>query len=571
MNKILKSREYLIYCRGKLHGDNLRPQILEFGDMTFLDCIKDRSVLAISGFNMATTPEYLIKSLYEKYTSTGHPKSLFIETDALPASSGRALDEVLKDAYQKGNEEFIRGMLIPFMGFSPWLQKMTVENSFQVYGWPIGITAYWFREIGSGRPGLLTKIGLGTYLDPEIDSGALNARAEEAKECTISKFSISNDEYLLYRSPKPEIAFVRTTFADRYGNLTMDDEPIRGTVMAIAQATRARPEPGVVVAQVKKYLGDVSVPPRNVEIPYPLVDFVVPSPEKYNWQASSFYYDPRASFKSNPWDSREFPGDSPEKNIVQSQAVIARRVAMELVSVINRKGPPILINLGVGIPSLISGIISREELSRNIVSVVESGPWGGLALTGPDFGVSLGAFAVSTIPDMFSNYEGGIIDVASLGFLQVDRFGNVNPSYIPGKLTGPGGFPVIAEGTPRAYFAGSFTAGKSDISFDREGIHINKEGEKIKFVKDVYKIFFSGKESIKYAKEVKFFTERCVFSLDSKGLTLVEIAKGVDIDRDILNMMEFKPELARDIRETPITVYGEEKMGLKYMIKKDQA
>jgi acyl CoA:acetate/3-ketoacid CoA transferase len=460
-------------------------------------------------------------------------------------------------------------MLVPFMGFSPWLQRMTVENSFQVYGWPIGITAYWFREIASGRPGLLTKIGLGTYLDPEVDSGALNSKADQAKECTISKFSISDEDYLLYRSPKPEIAFVRTTFADRYGNLTMDDEPIRGTVMAIAQATRARPNPGTVIAQVKKYLGDMSVPPRNVEIPYPLVDFVVPSPENYNWQASSFYYDPRASFKSNPWNSRDFPGDGAEKNIPQSQEVIARRVAIELVSVINSKGPPILINLGVGIPSLISGIISREELSRNIVSVVESGPWGGLALTGPDFGVSLGAFAVSTIPDMFSNYEGGIIDVASLGFLQVDRFGNVNPSYIPGKLTGPGGFPVIAEGTPRAYFAGSFTAGKTDISFDKNGIHIKKDGDLVKFVKDVYKIFFSGKEAVKYSKEVKFFTERCVFNLDSRGLILTEIAKGVDIDRDILDKMEFKPVIASDLKETPQAVYAEGKMNLKYMIRKE--
>ena len=546
----------------------MRPEILEFGDMRFLDCVKDRSVLAISGFNMATTPEYLIKSLYEKYKSTGHPKSLFIETDALPASSGRALDEVLRDAYENGNDDFIRGMLVPFMGFSPWLQKMTVENSFQVYGWPIGITAYWFREIASGRPGLLTKIGLGTYLDPEVDSGALNSKADQAKECTISKFSISSEDYLLYRSPKPGIAFVRTTISDGYGNLTMDDEPIRGTVMAIAQATRARPNPGVVIAQVKKYMGDMSVPPQNVEIPYPLVDFVVPSPEKYNWQASSFYYDPRASFKSNPWNSRDFSGDGTEKNIPQSQEVIARRVAIELVSVMNSKGPPILINLGVGIPSLISGIISSEDLSRNIVSVVESGPWGGLALTGPDFGVSLGAFAVSTIPDMFSNYEGGIIDVASLGFLQVDRFGNVNPSYIPGKLTGPGGFPVIAEGTPRAYFAGSFTAGKTDISFKSDGIHIKKDGDLVKFVNDVYKIFFSGKEAVKYSKEVKFFTERCVFSLDSRGMILTEIAKGVDIDRDIMDKMEFKPGISSDLKETPTSVYVDGKMNLKYMIKK---
>jgi len=169
---------------------------------------------------------------------------------------------------------------------------------------------------------------------------------------------------------------------------------------------------------------------------------------------------------------------------------------------------------------------------------------------------------------MFSNYEGGIIDVASLGFLQVDRFGNVNPSYIPGKLTGPGGFPVIAEGTPRAYFAGSFTAGKTDISFNKDGIHIKKDGDLVKFVNDVYKIFFSGKEAVKYSKEVKFFTERCVFNLDKKGLILTEIAKGADIDRDILNKMEFKPVIASDLKETPAIVYADGKMNLKYMVKK---
>jgi acyl CoA:acetate/3-ketoacid CoA transferase len=215
---------------------------------------------------------------------------------------------------------------------------------------------------------------------------------------------------------------------------------------------------------------------------------------------------------------------------------------------------------------LLSGIISEEGLSRDVVSVVESGPWGGVALTGPDFGISMGAFALSTIPDMFSNYEGGIIDTASLGFLQVDQKGNVNPSYIPGKLTGPGGFPVIAEGTPRVYFAGTFTAGKSDITVENGKLNIRSDGEVLKFVNRVYKIFFSGKQAMKFTKEVRYFTERAIFTLTGNGLRLDEVAPGVDLDRDILGRMEFRPMVSRELKEIPPVVLSGNRMNLKYMI-----
>jgi Acyl CoA:acetate/3-ketoacid CoA transferase len=169
----------------------MRPELSLEGDTGYLEEVHDGYVLGVSGFNLATTPEYLILELYRKYRATGHPRSLFIETDALPASPGRALDIVLKDMYETGDYSFIRGMLVPFMGFSPYLQKMTLEDKFPVYGWPIGVTAYWFREIASGRPGLLTKIGIGTFLDPDQDSGALNESARKESVCSVTKIDLS--------------------------------------------------------------------------------------------------------------------------------------------------------------------------------------------------------------------------------------------------------------------------------------------------------------------------------------------------------------------------------------------
>ena len=526
-------------------------------ELNFLKNINDGSTLAISGFNLANTPEFLIKKLYENYKLTGHPKHLFLETDALPASVDRALDIILREMYEANDFSLFRGLLIPFMGFSPYLQKIAMEDKIPVYGWPIGVASYWFREVASGRPGLLTRIGIGTFLDPDQDSGTLNESAKKSNICKITKLNISGSPLLLYEAPKPDVCFVRVSSADIMGSLSMEDEPIRGTVINIVQAVKARPKPGIVIAQVKLLDNEKQFAPRMVEVPYPLVDIVVRSPREFHWQAPSFEYDPRACFKINPSNITDsILHDLQNSDVPYNQGIIAKRIALELVKMRKEKGNTILLNLGVGIPALVSSILSRAGYSRDIVTVVESGPWGGIALTGGDFGVSMGAFALSTIPDMFSNYEGGIIDVASLGFLQVDRTGNVNPSYIPNKLTGPGGFSVIAQGSPTSLFAGNFTAGKTDLQFKDGKVKILKDGGTLKFVKNVYKIFFNGSEALKYGKKVKYFTERCVFELNEKGLCITEVPEGIDIDRDIMEKMEFKPEVSREVKRMPEIVFG---------------
>ena len=204
--------------------------------MTSLSEIKDSTIVAISGFNMATTPEYLILELYRRHVEEGHPKNIFIISDALPASPGRALDQIAEKLFKEPNQEFLRGILMPFLGFSPWLQKLVTDNRIECYGWPIGITAYWFREISAGRPGLLTKIGVDTFLDPRKEGAVLNERAKKNLSCRVSVLDIQGTDYLLYQAPKPEFALIRASVSDEKGNLSMQDEGIRGTVLSIAQA-----------------------------------------------------------------------------------------------------------------------------------------------------------------------------------------------------------------------------------------------------------------------------------------------------------------------------------------------
>lgn len=525
--------------------------------------IKDNSVIAISGFNMAITPEYLILELYKKYVEKGHPKNIFIISDVLPAIPGRALDKIAEPLYNDLNQKFLRGILMPFLGFSPWLQKMVQEERIEYYGWPIGITAYWFREIASGRPGLLTKIGIDTFLDPRREGAALNELGKKYASCKVSVLDIDGLEWLLYQAPKPNYSFIRASTSDETGNLSMEDEGIRGTILSIAQATKASPHQGIVIAQVKWITRSGSINPRDVDVPGPLVDYVTVSPKQYHWQSGNIEFDPRISYRILPSLTDTLFDGLPRVSMKAHEKVIARRVVLELVRLLEEKKDPVLVNLGIGIPAFVSSIAAEEDVSEFIITVLESGQWGGLALSGNDFGLAISPFALSTIPDVFSNFEGGIIDAASLGFLQIDKEGNVNPSILPNKMFGPGGFPVIAGGAPRTFFAGSFTAGKSNFILSNKTIKIQNDGLTSKFVEKVYRIVFSGKQAAKYGHTISYITERAVFRLTDRGIVLDELAPEIDIDKEILAKMDFLPIISSNLRTMDERIFDESKMNIK--------
>ena len=527
-----------------------------------LSDIKDNSVIAISGFNMAITPEYLILELYHQYTKNGHPKNLFIVSDALPATPGRALDKIAENLYKDPEQEFLRGALMPFLGFSPWLQKLVTDDRIECYGWPIGITAYWFREVAAGRPGLLTKIGVDTFLDPRNDGAVLNQRARKDGPCKVSLLDIEGTDYLLYQAPKPDYALIRASISDEYGNLSLREEGLKGTILSIAQAAKARPHAGTVIAQVRWLSKSGTISPRDVDVPGPLVIHVVVSPKEYHWQSGNIEYDLRLSYKVIPPITGSWLESLPKVLSYEHERVIARRILLELLAVFKKKRAPILVNLGIGIPALISSVGAEEDVSDFIITILESGPWGGLALSGNDFGLAISPFALSTIPDVFSNFEGGTIDAASLGFLQVDKEGNVNPSMLPNKIFGPGGFPVIAGGAPKICFGGAFTAGKSDIRISNNRINIVRDGTTSKFVEKVFKVVFSGHQAIKYGQEVLYVTERAVFRLSENGIILEEIAPGIDPDKDVYSKMSFMPN-AGLVKEMDERIFNEGKMEVR--------
>ncbi|MDR4510934.1 MAG: hypothetical protein MRJ93_04420 [Nitrososphaeraceae archaeon] len=525
--------------------------------------IRDNCIIAISGFNMATTPEFLIIELFRRYNKEGHPKNIFIISDALPAVPGRALDYVAEKLFLESNQEFIKGVLMPFLGFSPFLQKMIINEKIEYYGWPIGITAYWFREIASGRPGLITKIGIDTFLDPRREGAALNNLGKENATCKVSLIQVGGIECLLYQAPEPNYSFIRASTSDEMGNLSMDDEGLKGTILSIAQATKANPHQGTVIAQVKWITRYGSIHPRKVEVPSPLIDYVIISPAKYHWQSGTIESDPKLSYKILPPLTGELFNKITKISMKYHEKVIARRVLLELIKILEKKQAPVLVNLGIGIPALISSIATEEEVSEYIVTILESGQWGGLALSGNDFGAAISPFALSTIPDVFSNFEGGIIDAASLGFLEIDKYGNVNPSILPNRIYGPGGFPVIAGGAPRTFFAGSFTGGTSKIFVLNNSLRIQNDGIIKKFVENVYKVVFSGNQALKYGHSIKYITERAVFELKDKGLILKEIAPGVDIEKDIIAKMNFTPIVNSDLVEMDKKLFHEDKMNIK--------
>ena len=538
-------------------------------DISALDQVQDNDTIAISGFNMATTPEFLINQLYSKYQKAGHPNNLFIISDALPAVPGRALDYVARQLYNDKDQDFLKGSLMPFLGFSPWFQKLVMDNRIECYGWPIGITAYWFREIASGRPGLLTKIGLDTFLDPRTDDAALNELSKSRSSCKVEILKIDEEDYLFYKAPKPKFALIRASIADEMGNVSMKEEGIRGTVFSIAQATKALPTRGKVACQVRWITKSGTINPRDVDIPFPLIDHIVISPSEYHWQTGSIAYDPRLSSEIVSPSNRNLETIININKMEMYEKVIARRVTLEFVNLILQKKERVLINLGIGIPAFISSIIHEENIADLIISLIESGPWGGVALYGNDFGLALGSFALSTIPDMFSNFEGGIIDAASLGFLQIDKFGNVNPSMLPNRLFGAGGFPVIAGGVSKIFFAGAFTGGKKEINVTDNGIKILYDGPIAKFVENVYKISFSGYQAAKCGQEIMYVTERAVFRLDKNNneLVLEEIAPGIDIEKDVLSKMDFKPQISSEIKEMDIRLFGKSAMNIRNDLK----
>jgi acyl CoA:acetate/3-ketoacid CoA transferase len=509
--------------------------------------IRDGDVVTVSSSSGLGCPDKVLAALGARFAADGHPRDL---TTLHPIAAGdmygiRGIDHlaqpgmlktVLAGSYPSGPSS------LPM----PDIWRLIVENQIAAYNLPSGVMFDMHRDAAAQRPGVLTKVGLGTFVDPELQGGAMNARA--AAEPVVRKIEFAGDQWLFFPTIAPRVAIVRATTADERGNLSCEHE---GAFLgALEQAIAARNNGGVVIAQVKRMVRAGSLKPQQVHVPGVLIDHVVIDPEQR--QTTQTQYDPAISGEiARPEDSFELQEWGPEK-------VIARRAALELWS-------GAAVNLGFGISANVPRILLEEGLHGQVTWVIEQGAVGGLPLLGFAFGCSANADAIVPSPNQFAYFQGGGFDVALLSFLQIDRDGNVNVSKLGAKpylTAGCGGFIDITTHARRLVFSGFFTAG-AKLSVGDGKLTILQEGKSRKLVDAVEHVTFSGRMARQRGQRATYITERCVLDLLGDGLTVREIAPGVDLQRDVLAQSEIPLRVAPDLKIMNAALFLDAPMGLR--------
>lgn len=482
---------------------------------TAVAAIPDGATVAVGGFVGAGHPEMLTDALERRFLATQSPRDL-----TLIYAAGQG-DRQHRGLNHLAHEGLLKRVVGGHWNLAPKLGRLALENKIEAYNVPQGVVCVLFREIAAKRPGIFTKVGMNTFIDPRNGGGRLNARTVEP---LVELISLDGEDWLRYKTMPVHVALIRATYADARGNLSMECEGLISEVLPIAQA--ARNHGGIVIAQVESVVDQIA-DPKSVRVPGILVDYIVTSGGVMHDQTFATEFDESFVVTSSGTEGL------PPLNFSERK-IIGRRALAEI-----REGD--IVNLGIGLPETVAAVAAETGRLSDFTLTVESGPIGGVPASGLSFGCSHFPEAIIDQPAQFDFYDGGGIDVSVLGAVEIDEEGSVNVSQFNGRFAGVGGFVNISQCAKRVVFCCTFTAGELKVNAEGGKLHIAHEGVHTKFVKRVSQVCFHGPTALARGQQVIYVTERAVFQLTPAGLQLIELADGISLAEQVLPLMEFAP------------------------------